>query len=94
MENAILLNGIDYHEKFLNSVINNDKNGLIDLRKEIINDYCKTIEDFYFQEFNDNLLNYPNFKENGNFGELVYNREESEEEKERKEREEKEREMK
>ena len=94
MENTILLNGIDYHEKFLKFVINNDKNGLIDLRNEIINDYCKTIEDFYFQEFNDNLINYPNFKENGNFGDLIYNREKSEEEKERKEREEKESEKK
>ena len=46
MENTILLNGIDYHEIFLKSVINNDKNGLIDLRNEIINDYRKTIEDF------------------------------------------------
>ena len=74
IENAILLNGIEYHEKFLKCLINNDKNGLIDLRKEIINNYSKTIENFNFQEFNDQFLNYPNFKNNGNFGELIYNR--------------------
>ena len=48
MENTILLNGIDYHVKFLKPLINNDKNHSIFLRNEIINDYCKTFEDFYF----------------------------------------------
>ena len=79
IENAILLNGIEYHEKFLKCLIYNDKNGLIDLRKEVINNYSKTIENFDFQEFNDNFMEYPNFKNDGNFGELIYNREEAKE---------------
>jgi len=79
IENAILLNGIEYHEKFLKCLIYNDKNGLIDLRKEIINNYSKTIENFDFQEFNDKFMNYPNFKNNGDFGLLIYNRGETKE---------------
>ena len=71
MENTILLNGIDYHLKFFKSIINNNIKDLYDLRKEIIRDYRKTVGDFNLREFNDYLLNFPNFKAQGNFGELT-----------------------
>jgi len=71
MENTLLLNGIDYHEKFFKSIINNNINGLQNLKDEIINKYSMKIENFSLREFNDNILKYPKFKAKGSFGDLT-----------------------
>ena len=73
MKNTILLNGIEYHEKFINSIMKNSINDLKDLRNEIIKNYRKDIKGFNLKEFDQNLLNFPNFKNEGNFGELRFN---------------------
>ena len=70
MKNTILLNGIEYHEKFINSIMKNSINDLKDLRNEIIKNYSKDIKGFNLKEFDQNILNFPNFKNEGNFGEL------------------------
>ena len=71
MENTLLLNGIDYHEKFFKSIINNNIDGLQKLKDEIINKYKREIENFSLREFNDNILKYPKFKAKGSFGDLT-----------------------
>ena len=71
MENTVLLNGIDYHEKFFKSIINNNIEDLVDLKEEIIKKYSKEIENFNLRVFNDDILNYPMFKAEGSFGDLA-----------------------
>ena len=73
MKNVLILNGIDFHEKFFKSVINNDINSLNNLRKEIIEFYSKDIKDFNLKEFNKDIFNFGSFKnDNGNFGDLDF----------------------
>ena len=71
MENTLLLNGIDYHEKFFKSIINNNIDNLRNLKNEIINKYSNKIENFNLREFNDDILKYPKFKARGSFGDLT-----------------------
>ena len=70
MENTILLNGIEYHEKFLNAVVRKDIKLLGDLRNEIINEYKKSIKDFSLKELNQYCLEFPNYKKEGSFNNL------------------------
>ena len=73
MKNVLILNGIDFHEKFFKSVINNDINSLNNLRKEIIDFYSKDIEDFSLKEFNKDLFNFGSFiNDNGKFKDLDF----------------------
>ena len=43
-----------------------------DLRTEITNEYLIG-SNLSFNEFNDDVFNFPNFKENGKFHELIFN---------------------
>lgn len=70
IENTILLNGIEYHEKFLNAVMREDIKLLGDLRNEIINEYKKSIKDFSLKELNQYCLEFPNYKKDGLFNNL------------------------
>ena len=70
MENTILLNGIEYHEKFLNAIIREDIKLLRDLRNEIINEYKKSFNDFSLKELNQYCLDFPNYKKDGSFKDL------------------------
>ena len=74
MENVLLLNGIDFHIKFLKSVINNDINSLNQLKNDIIN-YYNHIPNFTFKDFSQDLFYFPNFKKNGKFQDLIFQKE-------------------
>ena len=72
MENVILLNGEEFHIKFFKSAINEDINLIKQLRIDIINHY-KSIPNFNLKEFSDDLLKFPNFKNEGTFKDLEFN---------------------
>ena len=71
MENTIVLNGIEYHEKFFKSIMNNSIEELKNLREEIIKDFSISIPNFSFRELNENVLHFPNFKNEGQLGNLT-----------------------
>ena len=73
MENVLLLNGQNFHEKFFDCVKRKDADLYEELRNEIIQYYQKEIPEFNLNEHTDNLFNFPNFKEDGDFGELFFN---------------------
>ena len=70
MQNTILLNGIEYHEKFFNGIMNNDIEYLFNLRDEIINDYKKSIADFTLGKFDNNILEFPLYKTEGKISDI------------------------
>jgi hypothetical protein len=69
MKNIILLNGIEFHKKFLRNVLINNQEGLDELRNEI-NNYYKEIPNFKLKKLKKDCLYFPNFKEEGLFEEL------------------------
>ena len=71
MTNVLILNGLDFHEKFFRCIINNDINLFRSLKKEIINNY-KYIPNFNLKENTQDLFRFPNFKQNGNFSQLTF----------------------
>ena len=71
MSNVLILNGMDFHEKFFKCIINNDKDLFVELKNEIIN-YYNDIPDFNLIEDIQNLFNFPNFKSSGSFGDLTF----------------------
>ena len=84
MPNVLLLNGINFHEKFFKIVINDYKyignikvdtlfDKVNELREEIINYYKDDIPYFDFSELNKNSIFYfPHFKESGNYSDLNF----------------------
>ena len=72
MENVLLLNGQAFHEKFFDCVKRNDANLYEELRNEIIQHYQEEIPGFYLNAHTNNLFNFPNFKESGDFSELNF----------------------
>ena len=72
MNNVLILNGIDFHEKFFKCIINNDINLIHQLKNEIIDKY-KAIYDFNLNVNTQDLFNFPNFKNSGRFRELTFN---------------------
>ena len=72
IENVLVLSGLEFHEKFFKAVLNNDRQLLEDLRMEITKEFLIG-SNLAFNEFNDDVFNYPNFKENGKFHELIFN---------------------
>ena len=73
MSNTFLLNGLDFHKKFFRGVMNNDINALNELRNEIIKYYRDTsIPYFNLKDFDEDLLKFPNFKEEGSFQDLIF----------------------
>ena len=67
--NILLLNGIYYHQKFLKYCINNDLNGLNELRKEI-NNACKILPDFEIKKLGKDALKFPRFSKTGLYKDL------------------------
>ena len=72
MENVLLLNGQEFHEKFFDCAKRNDVYLYEELRNEIIQYYQEQIPGFNLNEPTGNLFNFPNFKENGSFCELIF----------------------
>ena len=71
MPNTLLLNGLDFHKKFFRGVMYNDLNILNQLKNEIIN-YYSYIPNFNLKEFDRDLFNFPNFKAEGYFKDLIF----------------------
>ena len=69
MNNVLILNGIEFHQRFFRCVINNDINLYRELKNEIINKYNVS----GFNENTQELFNFPKFKDNGHFKELTFN---------------------
>ena len=72
MENVLILNGLDFHEKFFNCIKMNDKDLYNQLRGDIINYYSSDINEFDLKEATDDLFNFPNFKNSGGFEDLNF----------------------
>ena len=72
MKNVLILNGIEYHQKFFEAVIRNDINSLKNLKNEISEEYLKGTN-LKLNEFDDDVFNFPNFKNGGKFGDLNFN---------------------
>ena len=73
MKNTYILNGIDFHYKFIKAVMKNDLEALNILRNEVINHYTLMYPNFELKEFNLDLLNFPKFKINGRYDDLRFN---------------------
>ena len=73
MKNTYILNGIDFHYKFIKAVMKNDLEALNRLRNEVINQYTLMYPNFELKEFNLDLLNFPKFKINGRYDDLRFN---------------------
>ena len=72
MKNVLLLHGIDFHEKFFKCIKNNDINLYQELKNELNNYYHDNMDEFSINESIDDLFNFPNFKNNGSFGDLTF----------------------
>jgi len=72
MKNILVLNGIEFHQQFFEAVIRNDINSLKDLKNKISEEYLKDTN-LKLNEFDDDVFNFPNFKNGGNFGDLNFN---------------------
>ena len=73
MKNAFILNGLDFHYKFIRAIMKNQIGALNSLRNEIINHYTPIYPNFALKEFNRDLLNFPNFKGEGRYDDLTFN---------------------
>ena len=71
MKNVLILNGIDFHTKFLRAIINQNFESLQNLRNEIIECYSN-INGFELRELTRDLFNFPKFKSEGRFEELDF----------------------
>ena len=72
MKNVLILNGIDFHTKFLRAIINQNFESLQNLRNEIIESYSN-INGFGLRELSRDLFNFPKFKSEGRFEDLDFN---------------------
>ena len=71
MKNVLILNGIDFHKKFLRAIINQNFESLQNLRNEIIESYSN-INGFGLGELSRDLFNFPKFKSEGSFEDLDF----------------------
>ena len=69
--NILILNGISFHERFFKCIIEKNIDQLQILKKDIINKYSD-IPSFNLKEFDKDLCNFVNFKNEGSFPELVF----------------------
>ena len=76
MDNVLILNGLDLHKKFIKCIKNKDIRMYNELKDEIINQYSY-IAGFNLKESTQDLFEFPNFKTEGNFGELTFEPKES-----------------
>ena len=72
MKNVLVLNGIEFHQKFFEAVIRNDINLLKNLKNEISKEYLKGTN-LQLNDFDDDVFNFPNFKKEGKFSDLDFN---------------------
>ena len=72
MKNVLILNGIEFHQKFFEAVIREDINSLNNLKNKISEEYLKGTN-LQLNEFDDDVFNFPNFKNGGKFGDLNFN---------------------
>ena len=73
MKNTFILNGIDFHYKFIKAIMKNELGALNVLRNEVINHYALIYPNFELKEFNRDLLNFPKFKRSGRYDNLTFN---------------------
>lgn len=71
MKNVLLLNGINFHERFFKCIKELYKKELIRLREDIANEYSN-IPSFKLREFDNDLFNFVNFKDSGKFTDLKF----------------------
>ena len=74
MENTLLLNDQEFHYKYLKAIMKKNERYLYELKNEIINYYIPKIPNFGIGEFNSDILNFPNFKKEGLYHELTFNK--------------------
>ena len=72
MKNTFILNGIEFHHKFLKAIMKNNIRELTELRNEIINYYSHIYPDFELGEFNGDLLKFIKFKREGRYNDLTF----------------------
>ena len=71
MKNVLLLNGINFHERFFKVIKEFYKKELIRLREDIVNEYSN-VPSFNLREFDNDLFNFVNFKDSGKFTDLKF----------------------
>ena len=75
MKNTLLLNGEEFHYKFLKAIMNKNARYLYELKNEINDYYFNEFPDFRIGEFNDDILRFPKFKNEANYhNDLTFNR--------------------
>ena len=72
MDNVLILNDMNFHEKFFDCIKYNDKNKYNQLRNEIIKYYEQNIEHFELSESTTDLFEFPKFKNEGYFENLKF----------------------
>ena len=71
MKNIIVLNGISFHYKFIKAIMKNEVGALNKLRNEVIESYTIKYTDFRLLKYNEDILNFPKFKREGIYNELL-----------------------
>jgi len=74
MQNTLLLNDKEFHYKYLKAIMKNDVRSLYELKNEIVNYYIPKYPNFGIGEFNLDLLRFPNFKNEGTYNDLTFNK--------------------
>ena len=73
MKNTLILNGEEFHFKYLKALMKMNVRYLEGLKDEIINHYVNTIPNFGIGEFNNDILRFPKFKSEGLYNDLTFN---------------------
>ena len=73
MKNTLILNGEEFHFKYLKALMKMNVRYLEELKDEIINHYVNTIPNFGIGEFNNDILRFPKFKNEGFYNDLTFN---------------------
>ena len=74
MENTLLLNDQEFHYKYLKAIMKKNERDLYELKNEIINYYIPKFPNFGIGEFNSDILKFPNFKKEGLYHDLTFNK--------------------
>ena len=74
MKNTLILNGEEFHFKYLKALMKMNVRYLEELKDEIINHYVNTIPNFGIGEFNNDILRFPKFKSEGLYNDLTFNK--------------------
>ena len=73
MKNTLILNGEEFHFKYLKALMKMNVRYLEELKDEIINHYVNKIPNFGIGEFNNDILRFPKFKNEGLYNDLTFN---------------------